>query len=259
LSRPHVVVAARTTDPARPCRSSPAIVGRIAWRRRQGQPVTSKETDAPRMNKGRVESFSDGVLAVAITLLALNLSVKTTGGGSLAHQLGHQWPSFVAYALSFFEIGVIWVNHHALFALLKQVDRTLLFHNLVLLLWVTIIPFTTATLAGFVRGDLSDARLAVVLYSVSWEGMAISMTLILRHALRRNLLLRPVDRETGRRATRRFGVGIFVYPSVLVVGLFSPATMLVLYGLLTCFYIAEQTPILPPEREPKDPKKLDTD
>ena len=79
------------------------------------------------MDKGRAEAFSDGVLAVAITLLALDLHVEATGHGTLVHQLGQAWPSFVAYVVSFFVIGVIWVNHHALFALIDRVDRVLLF------------------------------------------------------------------------------------------------------------------------------------
>ena len=81
-------------------------------------------------------------------------------------QLRHEWPSFAAYVLSFFIIGVIWVNHHALFALAARVDRALLFYNLLLLMWVTTIPFTTSTLASFLRSGGSDTRWAVVLYGV---------------------------------------------------------------------------------------------
>jgi uncharacterized membrane protein len=201
------------------------------------------------VSKGRVEAFSDGVLAVAITLLVLDLHVDTGGPDSLAHQLREKWPSFAAYVLSFFVVGVIWVNHHALFSLLGRVDRTLLFYNLLLLLFVTTIPFTTATLAANLRGDLSDVRVAVLLYGVSMEGMAISYSLILRRMLRRNLLLVPVDDATGRTALRRFGLGVLVYPAVVLVGLFSPAAMLLLYAILTAYYITEQTPILPANPE----------
>ena len=117
------------------------------------------------MEKGRAEAFSDGVLAVAITLLALDLRVEATGHGSLVHQLGQTWPSFVAYIVSFFVIGVIWVNHHALFSLIDRVDRVLLFENLVLLMFVTTLPFTTSTLADFISEGGSDARWAVLLYA----------------------------------------------------------------------------------------------
>jgi uncharacterized membrane protein len=199
--------------------------------------------------KGRVEAFSDGVLAVAITLLVLDLHVDTGGGDSLAHQLWAKWPSFAAYVLSFFVIGVIWVNHHALFSLLGRVDRTLLFYNLLLLMFVTTIPFTTATLAANLRGDTGDVRTAVLLYGVSMEGMSISYRLIISRMVHRNLLTRPVDEQTGRRAVRRFGLGTLVYPVVTVVGLLSPTIMLLLYGALTMFYVLEQTPIMPGDTE----------
>lgn len=201
------------------------------------------------ITKGRVEAFSDGVLAVAITLLVLDLHVDTGGHDSLAHQLWEKWPSFAAYVLSFFVIGVIWVNHHALFSLLGRVDRTLLFYNLLLLMFVTTIPFTTATLAANLRGDTADIRTAVVLYGVSMEGMSISYRLIISRMVRKNLLIRPVDPATGRKAIRRFGIGTLIYPAVVVIGLFSPTIMLLLYAVLTAYYVSEQTPIMPGEPE----------
>jgi TMEM175 potassium channel family protein len=197
------------------------------------------------VGKTRLEAFSDGVLAVAITLLVLDLHVDA--GGSLGAQLRHDWPSFAAYVLSFFIIGVIWVNHHALFALAARVDRPLLFYNLLLLMWVTTIPFTTSTLASFLRSGGSDTRWAVVLYGISMEGMAISFTLILAYLLRHQLVVRPVSRAEGRAAVRRFGLGTLVYPAVMLIGLVWPIVMLVVYGALTVYYIVEQTPILPGE------------
>ena len=83
------------------------------------------------MTSARLEAFSDGVFAVAITLLALDLAVAGPGHGSLAHQLADHWPSFVAYVVSFFVVGITWVNHHALVDTFVKVDRKLLFLNLV--------------------------------------------------------------------------------------------------------------------------------
>jgi uncharacterized membrane protein len=192
-----------------------------------------------------LEAFSDGVLAVVITLLALDLHARAEGPQSLAAQLRDEWPSFAAFALSFFVVGVIWVNHHALFALVARVDRTVMFVNLLLLMWVTTIPFTTATLAGYLRTGGADSHLAVLLYGVSNEGMGISFTLILRHLLRRQLLLWSVGAAEGRVALRRFGLGVVLYPAITVVGLFSPVAMLLLYAAQNGFYMIEQTPILP--------------
>ena len=95
------------------------------------------------MTKARLEAFSDGVLAVAITLLVLDLHLEPSREHSLLSQLLAAWPSFAAYVVSFLVIGVIWVNHHSIFRLAATVDRLLLFWNLVLLMFVTAIPFTT--------------------------------------------------------------------------------------------------------------------
>jgi uncharacterized membrane protein len=203
------------------------------------------------MGKSRLEAFSDGVLAVVITLLALDLRVQAGGPDSLADQLRHEWPSFAAFALSFFVVGVIWVNHHALFALVAHVDRTVMFFNLLLLMWVTTIPFSTAAMAGYLRTGGADSHLAVVLYGISNEGMGISFTLLLWHLLRRQLLLWSVSGDEARTALRRFGLGIVLYPLITVVGLASPVIMLLLYAAQNGFYMIEQTPVSPSRSEPR--------
>lgn len=194
-----------------------------------------------------MEAFSDGVLAVAITLLVLDLHVDAgLGHRGLAYQLGQRWPSFAAYAVSFLVIGVIWVNHHALFALVGHVDRVLLFQNLLLLMFVTTLPFTTSTLAQFVRGGGSDARWAVALYGASNVGMAVGFTLMLRRMVDHGLLAHPVEPAASRRALRRFGLGIIAYPILTALGIAWPPLMLISIGALSVYYMFEQTHILPP-------------
>jgi len=197
------------------------------------------------MEKGRAEAFSDGVLAVAITLLVLDLHVDATGHGSLSHQLGQTWPSFAAYVVSFFVIGVIWVNHHALFALIDRVDRVLLFENLMLLMFVTTLPFTASTLAEFVREGGANARLAVVLYGISNIGMALGFTAMLSRMVHHGLLANPVPPEVAKRAVRRFGLGTIAYPVATAAGLLWPPLILIAIGVLAVYYMAEQTQILP--------------
>jgi uncharacterized membrane protein len=197
------------------------------------------------MDKGRAEAFSDGVPAVAITLLALDLHVQATGHVSLPHQLTQTWPSFAAYVISFLVIGVIWVNHHAMFSLVDRVDRVLLFENLVLLMFVVTLPFTTSTLADFIPGVGSNARWAVLLYGISNIGIAFAFTAMLSHMVSHGLLVNPVPPDVGRRAVRRFGLGTIAYPVATVLGLLWPPLILVAMGGIAAYYMAEQTQILP--------------
>src|ERR671936_985379 len=120
------------------------------------------------MDRGRLEAFSDGVFAVAITLLALDLALPGPGrdNGPLLGQVGAHWPSFVAYLISFFTIGIIWVNHHAVLDNIAHVDRKLLFLNLVLLLFVVALPFATGTMAEYLTASDQDARNAMLLYAL---------------------------------------------------------------------------------------------
>lgn len=204
------------------------------------------------MNKGRVEAFSDGVLAVAITLLVLDLHFDASAHhAGLAHQIGKDWPSYVAYAVSFMVIGVIWVNHHALFELVGRVDRVFLFENLILLMFVTTMPFTTSTLAQFLRDDRTDARWAVLLYGISNLGMSLGYSAMLHRMIHHGLLKHPVEPRTGRTALWRFGIGTVAYPVSTGLGLVWPPLMLITTGLLAIYYMFEQTQILP-SAEPAD-------
>jgi uncharacterized membrane protein len=202
------------------------------------------------VDKRRLEAFSDGVLAVAITLLVLDLHLDAGAGHrAVTTQLREEWPSFAAYLVSFFFIGVIWVNHNAVLALAARVDRVLLFYNLMLLMWVTTIPFTTSTFAAFLREGGGDARWAVVLYGVAIEGMSISFILILRRMITHHLLAHPVEPAVGRQAQLRFGLGALVYPVATGIGLLSPPVMLLAYVALAAYYMIEHTAILPTPAE----------
>src|SRR5947208_9776517 len=98
---------------------------------------------SPHLSKGRIEAFSDGVIAIAITLLVLDIRVPEPGAGaSLAHRLAQQWPSYAAYVVSFLTIGIIWINHSAMLRRLASVDHSVLFLNLMLLLTIGVLPFT---------------------------------------------------------------------------------------------------------------------
>ena len=194
------------------------------------------------MSRGRLEAFSDGVFAVAITLLALNLAVAGPGHGSLAHQLGVRWPSFAAYAVSFTTIGIIWVNHHALCKNFAAVDRVLVFLNLALLFFVVVIPFATATLATYLRGGGRDAELAAAIYGLVLVAMSVAFIALFAYPIRRGLLVEPIPPEAERAAVLRFGIGLAGYVVVIGVAFVSPVAALALTGLIAVYYIVDQTP-----------------
>jgi uncharacterized membrane protein len=197
------------------------------------------------MDRGRLESFSDGVFAVAITLLALNLTVAGPGHGRLLDLLGHSWPAFAAYVVSFFTIGVIWVNHRSLFSGLGHVDRVLLFLNLLLLLFVVAIPFTTATLADYLRQGGTNAHIAAALYGVVMTGMGISFTLVFGWAISRGLMTEAMAKKARRAAQLRFGLGTVVYIIATGVSFLSAPAALACYGAVAAYYVLEHTPAGP--------------
>ena len=199
------------------------------------------------MDRSRLEAFSDGVFAVAITLLALNITVAGPGPGKqlvLLGELSSHWPAFVAYVISFFTIGIIWVNHHALLRSVKAVDRTLLFLNLVLLLFVVLIPFSTATAAEFLSKDNWDSRVAVALYAGVFVGMSAGFGGIFEWTLHSDSesVFQPVPPERRWAARIRFVGGAAVYVVAVVIALFSAYAAFVLMGLVAVYYVFERTP-----------------
>jgi uncharacterized membrane protein len=197
------------------------------------------------VDRSRLEAFSDGVFAVAITLLALNLTV--TGPGSKIHlidQLGTRWPSFVAYLISFFVIGIIWVNHHALIKSIAVVNRTLLFLNLVLLLFVVLIPFATGLVAEYLYYSLNDVdtRVAMALYSAVFLGMSVGFGAIFEWTLHGERVYQPVPRDKHWAARIRFVGGGGVYVVAVVVALVNAIASFVILGVVAFYYIIERTP-----------------
>jgi len=194
------------------------------------------------MDRGRLEAFSDGVFAVAITLLALNLTVAGPGHGTLAHVLGRQWPAYVAYVISFFTIGIIWVNHHMLVSNVRVVTRLLLFLNLVLLLFVVVIPVATGMVADYLGPGGFDAKLAVALYGAVLTGMSVGFGGIAEWSLREGRTLVPVPPDKRWNARLRFMAGGLVYLVVTGCAFLSAPAALGLTGVVAVYYIFERTP-----------------
>jgi uncharacterized membrane protein len=184
----------------------------------------------------RLETFSDGVFAIAATLLVLEIGVETPLKGSLGQALLDLWPSYLAYATSFLTIGIIWINHHAVFERIGRVDRTLLFVNTVFLLVVAFLPFPTKLVAQFL--DQPDEQAAVLAYDFTLLLMAVLYNVLWRYASGGRRLIRP-ETEQARvdEITRAFRPGVPLYGVITLVALASPAASVALTLAAAVFYI----------------------
>jgi len=183
---------------------------------------------------GRTESFSDGVFAVAVTLLVLDLGVHNVQPGGLATALGREWPHYVTFVVSFLTIGIIWSNHHEMFERIAGVDRPLVLLNLVLLLSVTVIPFTTGLLAAYLRG--ADEHVAAAVYAASFLLLSVTFTATNTWAARRRLWRAGISPEEMSQQLGRASIGLFVYGAAVGLAFVSAVVSLVLCALAAVYY-----------------------
>jgi TMEM175 potassium channel family protein len=184
----------------------------------------------------RLETFSDGVFAIAATLLVLEFSVGGVAGGDLGSALLHLWPSYLAYATSFLTIGIIWMNHHYCVETMARADRTLLFLNLLLLLTVAFLPFPTKLVAEYLQRD--GERAAVYAYDATFLLMAVVYNVWWRYASSgRRLIAEGVPDSALRAITRAFDPGVPMYAAVLAVAVASPLASVALTLAIALFYL----------------------
>jgi uncharacterized membrane protein len=184
----------------------------------------------------RVETFSDGVMAIAITLLILDVRLPDDGGG-LLHQLGKLWPAYLGYADSFFTIGVIWLCHHSFFGRIRHVDGLLQWGNLALLMTVAFIPFSTSVLSAHIASGGWDARIAAAFYGAVATLQAAAW-LIMWAALRRRpaLLEHGYDATFARVESRMGWLGVVIFGCCALLGLLTPIVSLGAYVLAVAGY-----------------------
>jgi uncharacterized membrane protein len=194
------------------------------------------------MSKGRVEAFSDGVFAVAATLLIFNITIDKTAPGGLQQALLAAWPKYAAYVASFLTIGVMWLNHHGLFERIARMNRALTFINLLLLMAIVFIPFSTAELGANILVP-RDANTAASLYAINATLIALLFGAVWTYALMHpNLLAPDVDRRAALRAWPRFSVGSVVYLACIPIGQFSPIAVVIVCAALAVYYFFERLP-----------------
>lgn len=190
------------------------------------------------MSTNRLEAFSDGVLAVAITLLVLNIQVPAPSPhASLAHNLGREWPAYAAYATSFITIGIIWINHHVMISRLRRADHAVLVLNLLLLMSVAVLPFATSLMATYLRQGHGQ-HLAAAVYGGALLAMSIFFSMLLRYTLvnKSDLLAQRLPSARRRQIWLRSGSGIVPYVLATALAPVSAYATLIISFALAAFY-----------------------
>lgn len=199
----------------------------------------------------RVETFSDAVFAISMTLLGLALKVpRPEAHESLLLALGREWPAFLAVVTSFVTISIVWINHHRLFTHIHRVSHGLMLVNGLLLMTVSLTPFTTDLVATYIGHD--GAKTAAAIYAASQVLVTGSFNLLWRHATRhRRLLDHHVAPSTIRRINLQYGFGPLLYVAAIMVAALSALASIILdvafavFFALPAFTISDAVPAQP--------------
>lgn len=218
----------------------------------EAPPSDASSPEPPLMGTSRLEALSDGIIAIAATLLVIELAAPEPGADVWEH-LRHELPSIAAYAVSFGTILIYWVNHHALLADVRSVDRALLFLNGFLLLCISFISFPTAVLGRALQGGGRPAIEAAVFYTAVLTLAAMSFLALWVYLGRHPDLLEPHARDTTLAASRRGLFGACCYAVSVLVALISGTAALVVLALLALFFA------LPPRRRRTAPRPATRD
>ena len=186
------------------------------------------------MQTSRVEAFSDGVFAIAITLLILSVGIDRAPHGDLGTYLVDLWPAYLAYAVSFLTIGIMWVNHHLLFDNFASVDRPMLLLNIALLMLIAFVPFPTRIAAEFARSEV-DRRNAALLYGITMTATAILFFALWMYGSHR-LLRADADPVIVSGITRSYLPGTPLYAGATLLAFVSSIASLVMFAAIALFY-----------------------
>jgi uncharacterized membrane protein len=189
----------------------------------------------------RVEAFSDGIFAIAITLLVLNIRVPlpdlTGHGSTLLPALLRLWPAYLGYLISFFTIGIMWVNHHSMFVLIRRTDRYFLLISVFFLMCIAVLPFPTAVLAEYLP-EPKGRRVAVALYSATFVLIAVAYNALWWYAVRGGRLLdENADREAVRTISRRYMLGPIAYGISFALAFVDAWASLAVHGVLAAYFL----------------------
>jgi len=190
------------------------------------------------VNKVRVEAFSDGVFAIAITLLVLTIA-EPTNYRELSHQLWDRWPSLAAYVVTFVVIGIMWLNHHSIFGYLERIDRPFVYLNQLLLLTVVLLPYPTGVLGEALRRG-EGTRAAAAFYAVVMAVNAFCWTAVWLYASSgRRLLHSSFPEDQRRSATLGFSSGTVVYTLAIGLAFVNAYALLAFHAAMAVYYAVD--------------------
>jgi uncharacterized membrane protein len=191
------------------------------------------------VHTARLETFADGVFAIAATLLIIDVTADAPGA-ALGAELKHAWPQYAAYAVSFLTIGIMWVNHHACMQLIERADRRFLFINIALLACIAFVPFPTRLIAQHLRDD--GLRAAALTYGITLTTTSVCFFAFWFYAsIGRRLIAADADERMVRGISRAFRPGTLIYGGATLVALLSPIASVVLFALIAAFYVVESS------------------
>jgi uncharacterized membrane protein len=183
----------------------------------------------------RLEAFSDGVLAIAITLLVLDIPIPSKDG-NVGAQLRHAWPHYVAFVTAFLTIAVMWANHHDLFRIIARCDRGLILANSFLLLTISFLPFSTAVLAEGMTSHGSNRQASLLTYGGTMFVIAIAYNVLWRYVRRRGLLRPDLPELAIAGVDRAYNSALIVYGAALLLSFFNAWISIAVWTVLAVFF-----------------------
>lgn len=194
------------------------------------------------MGPGRLHALIDGVFAIAVTLLVLDLP-RPEESERLAHDLLHQWPTYAAYLVSFITIGILWIEHHGMMSAVERINRRFLERTLVFLLFISLIPWPTAVAADYIQSGEGQARTAAVLYASIMLLMGLSFAAGWRYLRQHPELVNEAARDAFPAGTRRAALGGLIYLPAILIAFVSPDASFAIDAAIALYFAVSRSEV----------------
>jgi len=194
------------------------------------------------LGPGRLQALIDGVFAIALTLLVLDLP-KPPHSMRLVHDLLQQWPSYVAYLVSFVTLGILWIEHHGMMGAVRSINRRFLERTLAFLLFISVIPWPTALAADYAKQGFGDARAVAILYAATMLMMGLTFAWGWRYLTIHSELVAEPARGAFPAGTRRALLGGLVYLLAIGVAFISPLSSFAIDAAVAAYFAISKSEV----------------